>query len=126
MIVYLAGPIFGQTDTLCRDWRRVATAALTSAGHEVLDPMRRDYRGNESENVTAIVEGDVRDIETSDAVLVMATAPSWGTAMEIVYAYTFGKRIVAVVGGGAVSPWLRYHATTTVETLQDGIEEASA
>jgi nucleoside 2-deoxyribosyltransferase len=120
-IVYLCGGINGLSDADCRDWREVAKDALR---HETfLDPMRRDYRGREDQAVNEIVFGDIHDIQQSDVVLVNATRPSWGTAMEIVYACGFRKRIIAFVGAGArVSPWLRYHCTTIVETLDAAIE----
>lgn len=120
---YLAGPINGCTDEEAMGWRREAAAALVARGVAVLDPMARDYRGIEDANVTAIVEGDLADIQTCDVVLVNATRPSWGTAMEIPYARQMGKRIV-VFGVARPSPWLRYHADVVVETLADALGAA--
>lgn len=121
MTVYLCGGINGLSDHECRTWREVARARLEYHGHTTLDPMRRDYRGKEDESVSAIVLGDLEDIGASDVVLVNATRPSWGTAMEIVYAHLAGKRIVAGVGDGPVSPWLRYHCEIAT-TLQGAID----
>lgn len=121
MTIYLCGGINGLSDHECRGWRDVARARLEYHGHSVLDPMRRDYRGKEDESVDAIVRGDLEDITASDALLVNAIIPSWGTAMEIVYAHQRNKRIVAVVGEGRVSPWLRYHCEI-VPTLQHALE----
>lgn len=109
MKVYLCGGINGLSDPECRGWREVARARLEHHGHHAIDPMRRDYRGKEDESVDDIVRGDLDDIAESDVLLVNATRPSWGTAMEIVYAHQARKRIVACVGDGPVSPWLRYH-----------------
>ncbi len=108
MIVYLCGGINGLSDAECRDWREVAKELLHA---ETLDPMRRDYRGKEDESVDEIVRGDLDDIKASDVVLVNATRPSWGTAMEIAYAAMLRKQIVAFTGDASVriSPWLRYH-----------------
>jgi hypothetical protein len=105
-VTYLCGGINGLGDADCRDWREVAKSLLKT---ETLDPMRRDYRGREAEAVREIVEGDLEDIAQSDYVLVNATRPSWGTAMEIVYAAQCGKTVVAFTGGAPISPWLRYH-----------------
>lgn len=116
MTVYLCGGINGLSDAACRDWREQAKAVLP----HTLDPLRRDYRGREDEAVSAIVAGDLADIGDCDALLVNATRPSWGTAMEIVYAYKIGKRIVAFTGGGSVSPWLRYHCEV-VRTLDEAL-----
>lgn len=91
--VYLCGGINGLSDSACKDWRETAKAAL--ADYRILDPMRRDYRGREDESVTEIIGGDKDDIDQSGVLLVNATRPSWGTAMEIMYAFPQGKRIVA-------------------------------
>lgn len=107
MRVYLAGAIFGKTDAQCKAWREEAKRLL--AGHECLDPMDRDYRGQEGEMFDAIVIGDKNDVDSCEVLLAMADAPSWGTAMEILYAYERGKRVVAVVPSRC-SPWLWYHA----------------
>lgn len=79
MKTYLCGGINGLSDADCRDWREVAKSLLTT---ETLDPMRRDYRGKEDESVQEIVLGDYHDIWQSAFILVNATKPSWGTAME--------------------------------------------
>jgi hypothetical protein len=117
---YLCGGINGLSDTDCRDWREVAKSLLHT---ETLDPMRRDYRGREDESVEEIVENDLIDIQESTFVLVNATRPSWGTAMEIVYASKAGLGIVAFVGDSKVSPWLRFHCTIhkDIETAVDTI-----
>lgn len=118
--VYLCGGINGLSDHECRTWREVARARLDYYGIASLDPMRRDYRGKEDESVNEIVAGDLEDIAASDALLVNAVIPSWGTAMEIVYARQARKRIVACVGDGRVSPWLRYHCEI-FPTLQEAL-----
>lgn len=128
MTVYLCGGINGLSDAECRDWREVAKELLKG---DTLDPMRRDYRGKEDESVNEIVLGDLEDIRRSDALLVNATRPSWGTAMELVYAFqrgssskpgVAGKPIVAFVGDSRVSPWLRYHSTHIVETVEQAVD----
>ena len=106
MLVYLCGGINGLSDSDCIDWRAEAKAKLITT---TLDPMRRDYRGKEAESVIEIVNGDLEDIASCDALLVNATRPSWGTAMEIVYAHKGGKPIFAFTGSGKVSPWLAFH-----------------
>jgi hypothetical protein len=95
--VYLCGGINGLSDADCRDWRAIASEALAARGIRVLDPMVRDYRGREDECVNEIVEGDKADIRQSDILLVNACRPSWGTAMEIMLAYSAGKKVVSFV-----------------------------
>lgn len=117
--MYLAGPINGCSDAEAQHWRAEVTRLLNG---DVLDPMRRDYRGREDENVLGIVEGDKRDISECQAVIVYAAHPSWGTAMEVYHAWAEGKRVVVVVPDGSVSPWLRYHSTLVVRTLAQAVE----
>lgn len=119
MTTYLCGGINGLDDADCRDWREVSKSLLKT---DTLDPMRRDYRGKEDESVNEIVAGDLEDIRSSQWVLMNATRPSWGTAMEIVYAYKLQKPIVAFTGDTRISPWLRYHCGAIVAT----VEEAAA
>jgi serine/threonine protein phosphatase PrpC len=119
MTTSLCGGINGLSDADCRDWREVAKAQLATS---TLDPMRRDYRGKEDESVREIVEGDVEDIQASQFVLVNATRPSWGTAMEMVYAHQCGKLIFAWVGDSRVSPWLRFHSDEIHVSLEDAVK----
>lgn len=123
--VYLAGGISGLGDNECNGWRAEAKALLPRE-IDVLDPMSRDYRGKEGENVKAIVEGDLADIQSCQVIIAYCPRPSWGTAMEIHYAATADgyRRTVAVVPAGvAVSPWLRYHTDAVVPTLEAAVEQ---
>lgn len=119
MKVYLCGGINGLSDSECNDWREEAKRLL--APLETLDPMRRDYRGIEDENVDAIVKGDLQDIADSDFVLAMCTRPSWGTAMEVFHAHRAGKW-VAIVAPDPVSPWLWAHCTERFESLEEACQ----
>jgi len=98
------------------DWRERAKRDIPEI--EWVDPMARDYRGRESENVREIVESDIADIASCDIIFVWAERPSWGTAMEIVYARQAGKRIVTYCSG-RISPWLQYHSSVVVNTWED-------
>ena len=118
MKIYLAGPIFGCSDDACKDWRQYAKDSMNA---ETLDPMSRDYRGKEDAAFREIVEGDKEDIVASDALLVYAKQPSFGTAMEILFAWNIRKPVVCVVGP-KVSPWVRYHSTKTFEQLEEAIQ----
>jgi nucleoside 2-deoxyribosyltransferase len=112
--VYLGGPINGCTDEEARGWREAVKDELTASGHSWLDPMDRDYRGREMEPgiAAAIVEGDKEDIGECDVLLMNAPAPSYGTAMEIFYGATLGKRVIVVLpdDGKPPSPWVKHHA----------------
>lgn len=121
LTIYLAGAIYGQSDAVCKSWRDEVSAALSGI-YAVLDPMARDYRGREEENVRAIVEDDLTDIKRSHIVLVHAHAPSWGTAMEVRAAKAEFGREVYVIASGSISPWLRYHADRVFPTTSAAIE----
>jgi hypothetical protein len=123
MTTYLCGGINGLSDADCRDWRESAKSLLET---DTLDPMRRDYRGREDESVKEIVHGDYADIDASDFVLANAVRPSWGTAIEIHYAYTRGIPVIAWTGDARVSPWLRYHCASLHPALGAAIEDINA
>lgn len=117
---YLCGGINGLDDAQCKNWREVAKSLLLTP---TLDPMRRDYRGVENDSVADIVFGDVSDITASKYVLVNATRPSWGTAMEVRIARAeCGLEVVSFVGGAVVSPWLQFHSSQIVKTVEEACE----
>lgn len=119
-LTYLCGPINGCTDDEATNWRELAKQAL--GAENCIDPMRRDYRGIENANVAKIVNGDLDDIDTCDIVLANCWHASWGTAMEIHYAYECCKMVIAVVPPGtSVSPWLTYHASLITDSLTDAL-----
>ncbi len=125
MITYLAGPINGCTDDEANNWRDVAKARL---GEEnCLDPMRRDYRGIEDDSVDDIVHGDLKDINNSNVMLANCWQTSWGTAMEIHYAWGCGIDVICILPPGSrVSPWLRYHSTAVVNSLDEAFASLEA
>ena len=125
MKVYLAGPIDGCTDEEAKDWRALAKKRL--GDDQCLDPMRRDYRGKETEAFVDIVEGDLEDIDDCDVVLAYCWKPGWGTPMEIMYASMNYIPVVAVdPGDNVTSPWVRYHASALYLRLEDALTDLAA
>lgn len=122
--VYLAGPINGCTDEECRRWRSHARQMLEPT-HAVIDPMDFDCRGLEREMAGEIIKHDLERLDEADIVLVNAKRPSWGTAMELVYARQGGKPVIAYVGFGNsdVSPWLQGHSAKVCATLTEACFE---
>lgn len=119
--VYLCGAINGKTDSECRAWRQQAKQLL--CGFNILDPMRRDYRGKENVFAHEIIEADKDDIDMSEGLLVYFDSPSFGTAMEIFYAFNEGLKVVAVNASGAPhSPWVEVHTHAVVTDLAEGCE----
>ena len=53
--VYLAGPPYAE------EYRRRAEGLVRAFGWELVDPMRRDYRGRTEGNEKEIVEGDLAE-----------------------------------------------------------------
>lgn len=117
--IYLCGPINGCTDAEANDWRTLVKTLWSGA---TLDPMRRDYRGREHECRDEIVELDKIDVMNADALLVSCDKPSWGTAMEVVYAWERAKPVVVVCPEDmTISPWLSYHSHRIVHSYEDGV-----
>ena len=100
--VYLAGPPYAE------EYRRRAAALVREIGWEPVDPMRRDFRGQTEGHEAEIVDGDLAEIDSCDAVLAAFTSPDEGTAMEAWYAQSLGKPVVAYTGGTPPHPWTIY------------------
>ena len=113
--VYLAGPPFAN------EYRVRAAALAVAAGWEPVDPMRRDFRSGTEGHEQEIVEGDLADIESCDAVLADFTSPDEGTAMEAWYAHSRGVRVVVYTGGTPPHPWTVYVAESVHALLGEAI-----
>ena len=118
--VYLAGPPFAD------EYRARASALLRAAGAEPVDPMRRDFRGATAGREAEIVEGDLRDIDSCDAVLASFTAPDEGTAMEAWYARDRGIPVVAYTGGTPAHPWAVHVSSSVHGRLEDAVAALGA
>jgi len=116
MRIYLAGP--PQAD----DYRRRAAELVHARGWEPVDPFRRDFRGDTEGHEQEIVEGDLADIDSCDAVLAAFDAPDEGTAMEAWYAHASGKPVIAWTGDAWVHPWTVYVASGTHAALDDAVD----
>ncbi len=115
MRVYLAGPPFAD------EYRRRAAALVRNAGWEPVDPMRRDFRGRTEGREQELVEGDLADIDSCDALLAAFTAADEGTAMEAWYAHRAGKRVVAYTGGTPPHPWTVYVSDAVYADLDEAV-----
>jgi nucleoside 2-deoxyribosyltransferase len=113
--VYLAGPPFAD------EYRLRAAGLATARGWDPIDPMRRDFRGATAGHEAEIVEGDLADIDSCDAVLAAFTSPDEGTAMEAWYAHSRGIPVVAYTGGTPAHPWTAYVAESVHASLDDAV-----
>ena len=116
--MYLAGPPFAE------EYRRRADALVRAIGWEPVDPMRRDFRGRTEGNEREIVEGDLAEIDSCDAVLAAFTAPDEGTSMEAWYAHSKGIPVVTYTGGEPAHPWTVYVSASVHVTLEDAVAAA--
>ncbi len=119
----------GKTDAECVAWRERAKTLLPT--HTVLDPMKRDFRAVNRLTFTEtmeLVEGDKDDIDQADILIVKADdGPSFGTSMEIIYAWERGKTVISIIGDSTkrLSPWVAYHSSYTVETLDQACAQVN-
>jgi len=113
--VYLAGPPYAE------EHRRRAEALVRELGWEPVDPMRRDFRGQTQGHEAEIVDGDLGEIASCDAVLAAFTAPDEGTAMEAWYAHSLGKRVIAYTGGTPPHPWTVYVSDAVHADLEGAV-----
>ena len=114
--VYLAGPPYAD------DYRRRATELVRAHGWEPVDPMRRDFRGRTQGHEAEIVEGDLADIDSCDAVLADFTEPDEGTSMEAWHAHSVGKRVVVFTAGRTPHPWAVFVADSVWAELEDAVQ----
>lgn len=119
-LVYLAGAIYEMDDT-CVRWRKGASLLLRKKNIMSISPTDADYRGQESITGIAkqVVERDKRDIVACDTILAKCDMPSYGTAMEIQFAWSLHKQIIVVTS--SMSPWIRYHANYVFPTVEAAI-----
>jgi nucleoside 2-deoxyribosyltransferase len=117
--VYLAGPPYAE------EYRRRAAALVRELGWEPVDPMRRDFRGRTKGHETEIVDGDLAEIDSCDAVLAAFTSPDEGTAMESWFAHSLGKRVVAYTGGTPPHPWTVYVSDAVHADLELAVQALS-
>jgi nucleoside 2-deoxyribosyltransferase len=113
--VYLAGPPYAE------EYRRRADALVRELGWEPVDPMRRDFRGRTQGREAEIVEGDLAEIASCDALLAAFTSADEGTAMEAWHAHSLGKLVVAYTGGTPPHPWTVFVADAVCADLEDAV-----
>jgi nucleoside 2-deoxyribosyltransferase len=116
MRVYLAGPPYAE------EYRRRAAALAQEHGWEPVDPMRRDFRGRTEGREAEIVEGDLDEIASCQAVLADFTRPDEGTAMEAWHARSLGIPVVAYTGGTPPHPWTVYVSESAHADLEAAVQ----
>jgi len=113
--VYLAGPIFGIEDP--KSWRKWAANHLPK-DWEAVDPILFELN---TALPDALVAEDLRQIAQCQAVVVRAEQASWGTAMEIFFAYRAGIPVLAFPCFLDRAPWLTAHVTEFFGSMKEAI-----
>src|SRR5262245_29004245 len=116
--VYLCGAINGKSDAECREWREWFKQ---HHGFLWLDPMSRDIRGKEDELGDETADKDLEEVESSDALLLNAWTPGWGSCSELVWAWLAHIPTVTICQP-PVSPWLRKWSDHMVRTKEEALE----
>jgi nucleoside 2-deoxyribosyltransferase len=103
-------------------------AFLESKGFSIVDHMVHtgmdyshisDFRDKQDLS-RKIVNHDLKYIENSDAVVVIANGPSYGTAIEMFVAKSSGKKIILLAKDPVPTPWPVYfsdHIVTSEDQL---------
>jgi len=119
--VYVAGAITGYVKET-EKWRAEWKKKLEEAGFSVFDPYLDASQENGSGLVATIVHRDINRILTSDIILVYGDRPSWGTAMEIVYARMFRNWVFTIYSKGDIPIWLQYHSDKIFKSLDEFLD----
>ena len=90
--------------------------------------MRRQFSDEDMMGVNEIVQMDKKDVEIADIILVNYNTARQettlcGTAMEIFYAHSLGKYIIAFTDlpPEKQSPWMQFHCTRICKSLDEAI-----
>lgn len=146
--IYLSGGIKGLTDEQAYGWRKAVVKhyqlATGGFGHTSMTPeelktsslclhyavgihvpTRMQHRDDIDPKSASlwVVKRDKVAIAQSDIILAYCPVPSWGTAMEIMYAHELDKWIIVVCDDEPPSPWLVAHADAIVPSFDLAYDE---
>ncbi len=104
------------------DWRMLAMTKLQLYGFRVLNPLELSWpaTGHELE-LDSQVRRALDLIGQCDALLANISKPSYGTAMEMFYAYRQGK-MVTVIGMPPFSPWVLSHSQARFRDIDKALD----
>jgi len=111
MMVYLSVPIIANRSI---GRAQLLAKAIVDAGHDLTSPwVLRDAETRPASSIN-IFARDKAAVESSDAILADVSMPSVGVGMEVMIAYSLGKRVILVSQEGSV--------VTRMLTDMDGAE----
>lgn len=118
--IYLTGEAFEAQDLMqvgAPDWRSIALTKLERCGLKVINPLELAWSAANFD-LEMVHNGEANEsrvrraldlIDQCDAVLANLNKSSYGTAMELFYAFRRGK-MVTVVGPSPFNPWVVSHS----------------
>ena len=118
--IYLTGDSVNARDFIgelaARDWRSIAVQKLETHGLRVVNPLELAWSMQDNPEAIEISDSANKKvrraldlIDECDALLANVERSSYGTAMEMFYAYRRGK-MVTVIGPSPYSPWVVSHS----------------
>src|SRR5580765_5412592 len=115
--VYLAGAIHNYADAFA--WRQIVIDRMP-VGWQCYDPVKYEGTGMKPKELVLM---DLRMVRNSQAVIVRADVPSWGTAIELFTAHRWRIPVLAWDAPEYRSPWLTAHVTKFCSSLDHAIRE---
>jgi len=124
--IYLTGsniePIESMGQLPEPDWRALAMSRLQRYGLKVVNPLQLTWSASDrEEGIERRVRRALDLIDQCDALLANLLRPSYGTAMEMFYAYRRGK-VVTVVGQSPFSPWVLSHSQARFTDMDHALD----
>ena len=132
-LVYLARAVDNQEKQKVAENGEVWRAALAQAGFTPIDPVVTPFPrivGGQGEEPDAHnfgrIESDLAWLRRCDALVIDLALEDWsyvGCICELVYAHLWRLPTVVMAGSSSIEarPWLRYHATTVVSSLDAAV-----
>jgi len=117
--IYLASPIFNIEEEESNKWKKIVKLKLKN-NFIIIDPIEHfDYKKNKDEQY--LIHCDKLNIQRSDIILANCWQPSFGTAMEILYAWERKKLVFIIFPHDNIHPWIKYHSTKIFKNVDDAI-----
>lgn len=126
LTIYLAGAITNQSDDDAMTWREDFKNVYGDQFHVISPkdkwPEMEQYKGTD-DWPEAVVKGERRDIQNSNAVIARVYPSSMGTAIGITYAFLSGKTVVLYIPeedrtDSEISPVLLFHKHAILNTFE--------
>jgi len=117
--IYLASPIFNIEEEESNKWKKIVKLKLKN-NFIIIDPIEHfDYKKNKDEQY--LIHCDKLNIQRSDIILANCWQPSFGTPMEILYAWERKKPVFIIFPHDNIHPWIKYHSTKIFKNVDDAI-----